>query len=99
MINQPLNSGAIFAPARAYQQLDFGPPGEITQPGVWMVRVQHTAPERGKDYDLFNPHGTVIRSGASSEPLLAVSVAPNPRSQHAGAANGKNLRGICLACS
>jgi uncharacterized GH25 family protein len=26
---------------------------KITQPGVWMVRVQHTAPERTEDYDRY----------------------------------------------
>jgi uncharacterized GH25 family protein len=26
---------------------------KITQPGIWMVRVQHTTPERTEDYDRF----------------------------------------------
>ena len=26
---------------------------KITQPGVWMVRVQHTVPERNEDYDRY----------------------------------------------
>ena len=26
---------------------------KITNQGLWMVRVQHTAPERGEDYDRY----------------------------------------------
>ena len=26
---------------------------KITQPGIWMVRVQHTTPEHAEDYDRY----------------------------------------------
>ena len=33
---------------------------KITHPGVWMVRVQRTAPERTEDYDRYVAHAVLL---------------------------------------
>jgi len=33
---------------------------KITQPGIWMVRVQHTVPEHTKDYDRYVARATLL---------------------------------------